>query len=489
MKRLSSRQWLWGLLALAVVVRLLTLGMYPLTDTTEARYGEMARKMLETGQWIVPQIDYGVPFLGKPPLSFWLTALSYKMLGVSEFAARLPSLLLGITTCALVYVVALPRGRDHALRATVVVATTALMMACAGAVMTDPAMMLGTTLAMVAFWRARANGSRGWGYAFFAGLTIGLLAKGPIATVLSFMPIGAWALFTGRWRQLHRALPWASGTALALLLVVPWYWFAERQSPGFLHYFIVGEHWQRFTVSGWKGDLYGTAHARPIGTIWIYALVATLPWSPWVVWRLSRRQGFFSASSLCADDGWLLYLLCWMLAPMLFFTVARNILVPYVLPGLVGFGLLAAEAWQGRVEAGKPDMPAWLGIVAPVFMFVAILWVWPAVGFKSQKEVVAVYDRLEPEERRLPLVYVKQRPYSAEFYSRGKAQKIDLAQLSIRMEMHDIQYFAVDTDVIGRLPEQEKSRLRRVMTLHDGSTVLFRHDPEELRRHAWQAGP
>jgi hypothetical protein len=75
-------------LALAVLVRLLFLGSYPLADTTEARYAEVARLMLVSGDWITPQIEAGVPFWGKPPLSFWLTAGSFKLFGISEFAAR-----------------------------------------------------------------------------------------------------------------------------------------------------------------------------------------------------------------------------------------------------------------------------------------------------------------------------------------------------------------------------------------------------------------
>ena len=54
--------------------RLATLGAYPLLDPTESRYAEIARKMLETGAWLMPQVDYGVPFWGKPPLSTWLSA-------------------------------------------------------------------------------------------------------------------------------------------------------------------------------------------------------------------------------------------------------------------------------------------------------------------------------------------------------------------------------------------------------------------------------
>ena len=65
-------------------------------DKTEARYAEIARIMLETNNWITPQIDYGSPFWAKPPLSTWLSAMSMKAFGVNEFAVRLPSLLLCI---------------------------------------------------------------------------------------------------------------------------------------------------------------------------------------------------------------------------------------------------------------------------------------------------------------------------------------------------------------------------------------------------------
>ena len=78
------------LLLLLFLIRGFFNGALPLMDKTEARYGEVARLMAETGNWIVPQIDYGVPFWAKPPLSTWLSAASVKLLGTSEFALRLP---------------------------------------------------------------------------------------------------------------------------------------------------------------------------------------------------------------------------------------------------------------------------------------------------------------------------------------------------------------------------------------------------------------
>src|SRR5512143_60375 len=151
----DERRWLLWLLLFAIAVRIATLGAYPLMDNTEARYAEIARKMIETGDWITPQFQYGVPFWSKPPLSTWLTAGTYAALGVNEFAARFSSLV-----CCLVVLwitVDLARRRAIAglgLKTALVLFTTPLFFISAGAVMTDPALTVGTTLSMAGFWQA-----------------------------------------------------------------------------------------------------------------------------------------------------------------------------------------------------------------------------------------------------------------------------------------------------------------------------------------------
>ena len=102
---------LLGLLLAILLLRLGLAAVLPLADTTEPRYAEIARLMAISGDWITPWYEPGVPFWGKPPLSFWAQALSFRWLGVSELAGRLPSWL---ATLAIVYLVyrtrrALPR--------------------------------------------------------------------------------------------------------------------------------------------------------------------------------------------------------------------------------------------------------------------------------------------------------------------------------------------------------------------------------------------
>src|SRR4029079_9879750 len=215
---------------------------------------------------------------------------------------------------------------------------------------TDPALVFATTLSMAGFWEAlhgRESTRRAAGLVFFFGLAAGLLAKGPVGVVLTLLPVGAWTLWTGSWRAVAMRLPWLMGTLLMLALAVPWYWAAERASPGFLDYFLVGEHWKRFVEPGWRGDLYGQAHARPRGTIWLFWIAAALPWSPLAIGWLARALATLSHSARrLVRDPWCSYLLLWTLAPMLFFTVSGNVLVTYVLPGMPAFALLLCEFWR-----------------------------------------------------------------------------------------------------------------------------------------------
>ncbi|HKJ52870.1 MAG TPA: phospholipid carrier-dependent glycosyltransferase, partial [Gammaproteobacteria bacterium] len=257
---LTRTKIFWAFLLGVGLLRLVTLGMYPLLDTTEARYGEIARIMVDTGNWLVPQIDYGTVFWGKPPLSFWASALSIELFHNSEFFLRLPHLLAAIAVLLLIWRLALVQGftRMQANASMAIVATNIGFLITAGSVMTDMMLCLSMTLTMVGFWRGW-HGERRFVYLMYAGLGIGLLAKGPIIVVFAGLALFPWLVATcgikDMWPEVYHRLKPVSGLLLTMLIALPWYVLMERASPGFLKYFIVGEHFQRFIDSGWRGDL------------------------------------------------------------------------------------------------------------------------------------------------------------------------------------------------------------------------------------------
>lgn len=481
----GERRFLWSALGLALAVRVATLGAYPLIDPSESRYAEIARKMLETGDWLTPQFAYGVPFWGKPPLSFWLTALSMRALGVNEFAARLPALLLTIGTALVIWRMALRHaGRDAALLATTVFATMGLVFISAGTVLTDIALLFGTTLAMAGFWGAVAGAEdqrRAGNGALFAGLAIGLLAKGPVAAVLTFVPLAAWVAWQHAWRPAWRRVHWLGGGLLVALVVVPWYAAAERATPGFLEYFLLGEHWQRFTQPGWTGDRYGAGHAWPRGSIWLFWTAAALPWSivalDWAVRCVRTPRAVLRARG--ADPFWR-YLLAWSVAPMLFFTLARNVLPSYVLPGLPAFALLVSFGPFAGARPRTLDRAERRALVASMTL---------ACAFAGA--VIALHDRVDREfaQRALVRAFVAQRgdsdarllyfgdaPVSAEFYSAGRAQHAgDVPALDAYLADPRLDFVAIrDSDAV-RLPGEQRTRLAAVGRF--GEFDLYREVP------------
>ncbi|NOZ70500.1 MAG: glycosyltransferase family 39 protein [Chloroflexi bacterium] len=490
------RRVLWVILALLLSSRLVSIAVIPLTDTTESRYGEIARKMLETANWITPQYDYGVPFWGKPPLSTWLSAISMKLLGVNEFAARLPEVLLSLGVLWFVWLLAKERhNREFSLLSVALLASLPLFFVAGGAVMTDASLAFSTGLSFAAFWLAMTATDKPkqilWGYLFFVGQGLGLLAKGPICGVLTLFPIFFWMLPRGRrqWQLVWQRLPWISGSLLMLAIAAPWYYLAETRTPGFLNYFIVGEHFKRFTETGWQGDKYGHPHKVKTGTIWLYWLAGAFPWSLIAVGWLVRH--FRGLRRLFHDrDGWTLYLLCWALWPMLFFTLSHNVLWTYTLTGLPAFALLVAELWhrgsqQAPAETGLAHRPwAWMLFCLPALtaIIASLLMIAPPASLQkaTQKSVAQRYLELRPSANS-QLYYLFTRFYSAEFYTGGRAHyAADLNEVDQLLTNNSRDFLAVKEGAVGRVPQQLLQNFRKVETI--GGVLLL----EENGSHAPQ---
>ncbi len=347
-----------GLLIVALLgiggLRLATLGVIPLLDRSEARYAEIGRVMLATGDWLTPQLEAGVPFWGKPPLHFWATALGLQVFGTSEFAARLAGFVGALVVLLVTWRVARRLRSDLVPPlACLVLASSALFYTLAAQVSLDLTLAACTTGALGAFFLANlaadAKAARRLHWLGFVALGAGLLAKGPVVIALW---AGTLAVATFLQRDLRwlRGVPWRTGFVIAATIGVPWYLAAERSTPGFLDYFLVHENFLRFFVSEY-GDRYGHGHTLPYGTIWGFALIALLPWSPailalaWGGWRAG-------AFARLREDPARAFLLAWSVAPLLFFTASRNVVVTYVLPALPPIALLLADALVSRAAGG-----------------------------------------------------------------------------------------------------------------------------------------
>jgi 4-amino-4-deoxy-L-arabinose transferase-like glycosyltransferase len=413
------------LLQLAIVwlvaLRVWMMAVYPLFDTTEARYGELARVTAEGGFWLMPHMAPAEPFLAKPPLSTWLAAASFRLLGPHEFALRLPSLLMAMVTMWLLWAAArdFDLGRAGRWFTTATLMTAPMFVISAGAVMTDATQMAIVTAAMIVAWRAlREPHLRRWRLIFWTLIGVATLSKGLVTLVLIGLPLAAYAVLGEGIAVVWRRLWELPGLLVAVAVCLAWYVPAELAYPGFVHYFVVGEHVQRFLEPGWTGDRFGSAHHEPLGMIWVFWMGGIGTWVP-VFGVLAARAVRSNVASLPMADRWLW---CWMLAPLCFFSGARNIILSYVLTAVPPFALAVgrwAQTDRGRLRRIIPGFAVGLAVVATVS---SVTWIPRYLDSRSARTLVAAAQRVSPP--REVFVYDVYR-FSASFYSRGAVQQAD----------------------------------------------------------------
>ena len=448
----------YALMALLLGSRLISMAFVPMVDTSEPRYAEIARLMLETNNWITPWFSPDVPFWGKPPFSFWTQALSFKLLGVNEFAGRFPSWLATVMTVVLIFKLANAQfGTRVAQVAVLIFSSCALVFVTMGAVITDPFFALATTWAMVSYAMAQSHPHWAWRYGFFAALALGLLTKGPLAGVLVAAPIVAGLMFSMQSRQGFMAMPWFRGFGLMLALSLPWYVLAELKTPGFLNYFLVGEHFYRFVYPGWSGDLYGSAHREPKGKIWAEYLASALPWSLVALFLSLGKLGKGAGRArilMCLRDPGRLYLVSWAIFTPLFFTLSGNILWTYILPALPAFSVLLALALDDTLQQRVQLRWAMLCVTVVVPLTASAIfasWAFQPLTLKTEKFLVAdALAQMQPQDQ---LAYLGPTPFSATFYSKGRAQSVDVDSLTQHASGHAL-YLAVPKEAMDSFKER-----------------------------------
>jgi len=482
----GGERWItlaFWLIFIILGLRLVTMTILPMSDTSEPRYAETARLMAESGNWITPWFEPGVPFWGKPPLSFWTQAGAIEVFGVHDLAVRLPSWIALLGVIWLTMNLGLHMGGKAIARLSgLVLASMALPFISAGAVLTDPFLALGTTLALVALYRATQESSAPvWRWAFFIGLAIGLMAKGPVAGVLVGLAALVWIAWQRHPGAVWRALPWWPGTLLTALLVVPWYLAAERATPGFLHYFLLGEHILRFIDPGWVGDLYGNAHEKPRGTIWLFLIWASFPWGIlmglmglYAISAASRRAGLARHLTLPSTR----FLLPAALAPALFFSLSGNILWTYLLPGLPFLAILIAQAQMPLMSRkGWVGTVLMMSLMLPMAVTVAgIHLAFNPEKLKSAYAVIQTLDRL-PHADRARFHFLGDPPFSARYYLRGEVQRIERDQLDTFMASGQTHFLAVRPRDLNALKQQYGEQL--TLYLNGSRYLLLQLSPTQ----------
>jgi 4-amino-4-deoxy-L-arabinose transferase-like glycosyltransferase len=338
--------WILLILATLYLCYFHNLGAIGFVGPDEPRYVWVARDMAETGDWVTPRL-YGKPWFEKPVLYYWGAAASFKLFGISEAAARLPSAIFAlVATLSMAWLALRIFGAETARWLLLLLPTTAGMIGFSHAAATDMPFAGTLTIAMV-FAAVIVGLTRNdkspilprtpWLGLLFFGFFLGLavLAKGPAAIILSGGAVLLWATFTKCWRDAFRCLH-PVAIASFCFTALPWYVLCARLNPDFFQVFIIEHNFKRFLTPEFQ-------HVQPF---WYYIPILLIGFLPWTLALLSTallgcirywRYRRYSATSF--------FLLCWALFCLVFFSVSKSKLPGYILPAIPALGLFLAKSY------------------------------------------------------------------------------------------------------------------------------------------------
>jgi 4-amino-4-deoxy-L-arabinose transferase-like glycosyltransferase len=324
------------------------LGQFGLIGADEPRYAQVAREMLERGDWITPVLG-GHAWLEKPPLYYWQAMLAYAVFGVSDAAARVPAAIDATLLVIAVYLFFRRFRRGVEVDAALITASCAGMIGYARAASMDMALAAAFSIGMLAWWAWRESGKRAYLAAFYILIALGMLAKGPVAPFLAAVVIVLFALGTREYRLVLKAL-WLPGVLLFCAIALPWYVAVQLRNPQFFREFILEHNLARFS-----SDLYH--HRQPF---WYYLPVTALAVLPWTVFviaaivqplRIWWEERKTVAPRLDLEWQFSLFACCWLIVPVVFFSISQSKLPGYILPSIPAGAVLLALYLRQQLAA------------------------------------------------------------------------------------------------------------------------------------------
>ncbi|MDX6557581.1 MAG: hypothetical protein QOF72_630 [Blastocatellia bacterium] len=371
---LAKRGWLLLFLSITAFY-FWGLGSLPLVGPDEPRYAEVAREMFARRDLITPTLG-GLPWFEKPPLLYWMMIAGYRLFGVSEYAARLGPAICGLLTAVFVYWIGKTIevagtessvGEENQKREGLGRFSALVWLSSLGAIVFsrgasfDIVVTMTVTGALACFFAWRLSEVTRSGsdrkvvsdqlllVCFYLLIGLSLLAKGLIGTVIPFGVLLFYYLLRREWpnRKFLKSLVW--GVPLALLVFAGWFGpMLSRHGWRFVDQFIIQHHFARFITNKFH-------HPAPF-YFYLPVLVAlALPWTLFLgaAFFTSRRWRWRGRTPL---DRLRVFALCWIVVPLVFFSLSESKLTAYILPALPSVALLVGERIACFLNAQRGDL-------------------------------------------------------------------------------------------------------------------------------------
>jgi len=344
-----SNPFALGLILLFIGIYLLPLNIRPLSIPDEMRYGEIAREMLDSGDFIVPRLN-GLRYFEKPAGGHVLNAGAMALFGETNFAVRLMSALAaGFTALSLFWLLRRERGNPTAFLAAFIFLTCTEVMGLGTFSVLDTLFSSLITASLCCYYfTLKTGGWRRIGLLVLTGFLAGgaFLVKGFIAFAIPVVVIVPFLLFQRRWKDLF-LLSWVPLLS-AIVFVLPWSLAIAAWEPDFWRYFFWEEHIRRFFSEG------RAQHAEPFWYFIPILIAGALPWS--LIAPMPLR-GMFRHR---LREPLIQFALSWLVMTFLFFSSSSGKLATYILPCFAPFSLLLAialvDGFESKGERSAPQI-------------------------------------------------------------------------------------------------------------------------------------
>lgn len=355
------------MIVIAIITIFSNLSGFPLLDPDEPVYAETPKEMILYNDFLSPKI-YGEYWYDKPPMYYWLVALTYQVFGVNDFSARFPSALLAFLTVIAIYYYGKKLFNHKVALYSALVLTTSIEFFYLGkAAVTDITLNFCLMVSLFAFLSKQY-------YVFYAFAGLAVLTKGPIGLFFPGVILFFYLLCLKRFNILSE-MKILSGTTLFCIVALPWYiYMYSLHGTVFIESFLGFHNITRFT-----------SPEHPSGLLWYYYLpVLLIGFFPWIT--LLFQSVYRSFSDSYGKFDYLLFLNIWAVIVFAFFSISKTKLVSYILPMFPPLAMLVGcyiDKLTSRNYFGYKKSWGWMGFL----VFLSCIFVYGCtIGIKEMPQ-------------------------------------------------------------------------------------------------------